>query len=297
MDTTPELVAMDGIIGRMRSYMIQMSAEKAHAQSLIKTQLDISYILCRAIDVDEALSQCVERIVHNTPYDSSAIYMMDRDGAYNIELEYKIPPHLLGVFPHFAPDSDAARFTAIGDSYFGSYATFMTMIGQPSDPLKDVHRQLALLPMNSHRGTEGALVMLAEGEFVCEDILKDALASIASNMASSVAKIRTMYALRESSVQLKLMSDHATDGIAIINSGNIVRANHTLAGLIGIEAERLRGARVDKFMIEPATGAGMLLDITGAPREGTASKLYRLNRVNGYEDCAVWVVRVAPSER
>jgi len=295
VDVARELTNMDAIIERMRIQMLQINAEKTHAQSLIRTQLDISYILCRAIDIDAALNQCTERIVRNTPYTSGAIYLMGRDGDYRISLEYHIPAHLLGCYPRFGADADVVRFVEGGEAYFGPYAPFMDMMGYTSDPIKDEQRQIAILPMASNRGTEGALVLITDTAFECDDTLRDALVAIASNMASSIAKIRVMHDLRESSVQLKLLSDHASDAMVIVNKGRIVRANQTMASLLGMESEALRDNRIDQYVAQQQNGEIVLTDISGQQHLVDGGAHY-LNRVNGYEDCVVWTLRPTSRE-
>ena len=203
----------------------------------------------------------------------------------------------MGRFPRFTSDSHAVHFTTLGDAYFGSYATFMAMIDEPVDVRYDAERQLALVPMMSHRGTEGALVMLADAPFDCDDPLRNALSSIASNMASSVARIRAMHALRESTVQLQLMSDHAGDGIAITNKGVVVRSNNTLAHWLGIDSEIMQGEPINRFIQPYTPSAYRLVALDGTILDSVDCTVHRLNRVNGYEDCAVWIVRVAPQER
>jgi len=295
-DVTHELEAMDGILARLRPYLLQTRAERAHAQALIKTQLDISYMLCRSLDINEALSQCLVRISHNTPYDAGAIYLLEPSGSFGLALEYKMPRHLSGRYPSFDSESYAVNFASIGDAYFGPYVTFMAMIDKTSDPERDAERQIAVLPMTSHRGTEGVLVMLSEDEFDCDVALRNALSSISSNMASTIARIRTMHALRESSVQLQLMSDHASEGIAITDKGIVVRANRTLSNWLGLDGEAIQGEPISRFIRCVNGQSYNLVGFSGAVLHPARCEVHHLNRVNGYEDCSVWVVRVTSPE-
>ena len=215
-------------------------------EDLLIAQRDLSVSLSGAQNLSQALQTCIGTALSFSGLDCAAVYVLDEDGSMNLAAHRGFSPEFVALVSHLGADSPQAQRSQAGKPIYGTHRAI--------SPDRNGTRQneallgLAIIPI-VHEGKVIACFNLASRMFdVIPSSTRTALETMALQIGSAIARIRTEEALRRSEARFRQIFDEAPVMMHSVDRAGIVRdvnakwrkeMGYTRAEVVGTELQSL----------------------------------------------------------
>ena len=216
------------------------------AEEFLHMQRDLSLALSSCSMVDEALAYIIDTVLKIENIDSGAIYLVDpQTGILNLRVHRGAPAWLVEAISTYEADGPQAQIARSGKPYYSEYRGLPAFINRMQEqenegikffgriPVIYEDQFIAMLSVASHK----------EGEFT--DAMKDMLETIAMKIGSTLTRIFSETALRESRENLQALFNSINDFLFVLDmNGCIQQINKVVEKRLGYQEEELLGMSV-----------------------------------------------------
>ncbi len=220
--------------------------DRKQNEDLLIAQRDLSVSLSGARSLSQALQTCIGTALNFSGLDCAGVYVLDEDGSMNLAAHRGFSSGFAALVSHLDSDSPQALRSRWGKPI---YATHRAICHDWNGTRQnEALRGLAIIPI-VHEGKVIACFNLASRVFdVIPSSTRTALETMALQIGSAIARIRTEEALRRSEARFRQIFDEAPVMMHSVDRSGIVRdvnakwrkeMGYTRAEVVGTELRSL----------------------------------------------------------
>ena len=223
------------------------------AEELIGIIQNLGFALGLTRDLKEAMGQALKFVCQIEGIHAGCVYIVDPlTGGLKLGLTR-------GLLSSYSESMDFHDFA--------SQQTRLVMIGKPiysnhpkidiASPPVDIGQEgvlscQAIIPMSYNGQVIAALILYARKQTTLIASVRNTVEAIGSRMASIIARVRAVDALRESESKYRLLLETMNEGFMIVDEElTLIYANHKLCQMWGYHLDEIIGLPVSFFLDEP----------------------------------------------
>ncbi|MFC1641135.1 PAS domain S-box protein [Myxococcota bacterium] len=185
-------------------------SERHRQQELLRVQRDLALTLSSVSDFDQALRVCLEAAMRVSGMDAGGVYGVDEQTQ---ELKLLHSTGLSSDFVHqvsfYSMDAPSARLVRAGQALYVQYRD----LGVPLDEarLREGLRAIAVVPILNESRALACLNVASHEQDEITPMIREALETLASQVASAVVRIQAEERLKQRESQYRLLADNLAD--------------------------------------------------------------------------------------
>ena len=213
------------------------------AEGLVRIQRDLSLALGACDHIPTALGMILDAALQMPGVDSGGIYVADATGALDLVSHRGLSPAFIEATSHYELEAPQARLAHAGIARYDTYRNLQAELSRRDD--REGLRSLAVIPV-CHHGRLITLMNLAS--HTCDEFplaTREALETMAQQVASTLVRLRADAALRESKRNLQTLFDTVEDFLFVLDGeGRILETNEAVVRRLGYRRDELLGQSV-----------------------------------------------------
>jgi PAS domain S-box-containing protein len=233
-------------IGAVES--IRDITDRRRAEDALRIQHELSLLLNRCLDLDDALIRILDAALKIEGLDSGGIYLADPvTGELAIAAHRGLSPEFIAQISHFNADAPQVIMAKTGKAQYGSYSE----IRPATDGVREHEelRALASVPV-LHEGELIALLNMAS--HTSDDIAvpsRNVLETMAMQIGSTITRMRSRTVLKESEEQFRTITESSFDLISLLDlEGHYLYGNPAYTTVLGYSPGDITGKNAFAFV-------------------------------------------------
>ena len=189
--------------------------ERKHAELLLLIQRDLALALSSSHQLEEALSKCLDTILHLSEMDCGRIYLIDQvSGDLNLICHRNLSPAFIKSVSHFKSDSTYTRLVLQGKPLFTRYSE----LDLPLDQVRKAEGLLAfvVLPLIFENRVIGCLNFGSKKLEDVSEINREVLKTAATLIGEGITRLKIEEELKLSYQKLQKAMKSTIQAIALI---------------------------------------------------------------------------------
>jgi len=223
---------------RTRTLQTELRQRKKF-EDILRIQRDIAISLSSVSDLYTAFNQLLRSLFSIEGIDCGGIYIIERGtGALKLVAHAGLPPEFIALTSSYKADSPQAQLVNQGKPVYATYTEIIPDIDEIRR--QEGLRSIAVIPVQ-YEGQVIAVMNLSSHTHnqIPKDI-RNMLEAIASQIGSTIARVRAETRLRESQKNLQTLFETLDDFIFIIDlNGQIINVNPVVLKRLGYAAEEI----------------------------------------------------------
>ena len=199
------------------------STESNRLDRIIVAQRDLALALAEASSLQEAMDLCLDTAIRVSGFDSGGIYLLDPvTGALHLAAARGVSDEFARRHSHYPSNSDRTRLVISGTPYYWTGEDLLSFSG--TDPIRgEGIRSLAVIPIMNVRQILGCLNVASHVMDRIPDDSRNALETIASQIGSTIKRIRAEEERGDRIAELTAIYDHSPLLMVILDRESRVR--------------------------------------------------------------------------
>jgi PAS domain S-box-containing protein len=245
------------------------------AERLLTIQRDLGLALSGLSGLREALAVVLDAVLRIEGFDCGGIYVRDpATGALELQATRGLSDAFLAQSRHYASDSGGARLVHRGEPVFLGYDELITNVvrGAHTDASRaEGLRVIAVVPILHQGSVLGCINASSHREASIPEVARQALVAIAASVGMAMARVRAEEALRASEERLRVVYEHARDGILVadVRDRRCREGNRAICAMLGYTLDEILALRIDD--IHPPEAFGSVRDHFERQAAGSSS--------------------------
>ena len=219
--------------------------ERRQAEDVVRAQRDLGAALSAAVGLDEGLRLCLDAALNASGMDSGGIYLVDdATGALDLAIHQGLPSDFVQAVSHFDADSERARLVRDGNPVYAIFPDLEVALDDAET--RERLRSIAIIPIHHENRVIGCLNAASHSLEEVPHLARIALELIATQIGSSIARLKAEEALQHHSEQLEILVDQRTKELRAAQEQLLLKEKLAtlgqLAGGVGHELRNPLGA-------------------------------------------------------
>jgi len=221
--------------------------ERKRTEEITRIQRDLGLALGTTDDLHETMRLCVEATMGVGGMDCGGIYLVDREsGEMNLEFHKGLSPEFVESVSRYDADLMNTHRVMAGKPIYSGYEE----IGVP---IAEVHRRegikvVSIIPVNHEGQIIACLIASSHTLDYVSSTTRNALETIANQMGSSIARVQTEAALRDSEERYRILVENANEIILVAQDGNVQYVNPKIVELMGYSEDEMKSRPFTDFI-------------------------------------------------
>ncbi len=209
-------------------------------EKFLRLQRDLNLALSSCNDLGLALEKILEAALQLEPIDCGGIYLADKTGGLGLAVHRGLSPSFVESHLYFGADSPQAWLTRQREAHYGSSP------GMISETGREINQQglrcYAFIPVCRDQQLLAVMNLASHSRDSIPTDTRSALETIAQQVASTLLRLQSDAALRESRTNLQTLFQSIDDFLFVMDeAGNILHTNRVAQQRLGYAAEELTG--------------------------------------------------------
>ncbi len=216
--------------------------DQLRAEDQIRAQHDLATALSAMSDLNEGLGLCLEAALKVSGMDVGGVYLFDDpSGSLDLVLHKGLPPDLLRSVTHYDPDSENVKLVMAGRAVYTRHQDLGVLLDNAE--YGEGMRAIAVVPLHHEQEVIGCLNVASHTIEEVPPSSRVALESIASQIGSAIACLKTEEALRNSEEKFSkaFQSNAALIALSTLEHGRFIEVNDTFLNTLGYTREEITG--------------------------------------------------------
>jgi diguanylate cyclase (GGDEF)-like protein/PAS domain S-box-containing protein len=278
------IIGISGFITLWTLQELRNTLEHANieiAESLIRTQRDLSFAIASAVNFETILERVLNSTLEIHGLDSGGVYLVDEQtGALDLIVHRGLSAEFVERSKHFPANSPQTKLVMQGQMIYRPYKEILAHLNTPN--IQEPLRASLIMPI-LHEGRVIATLNLASHTHDEISVsARQVLESMAAQMGGVIARIQTENALHSSQRKLQTLFDTMDDFLFILDiQGNILQTNPVALQRLQYTAQEIVGksifdlhpperrAETEKIVAEMLIGISDYCDIPLLAKDGT----------------------------
>lgn len=225
--------------------------ERKRSERIMIAQRDIALALGKATSLKDTLRVCLEAAIRATESDSGGIYIIDpSSGDLDLTCSHGISGRFADHVSHYTRDSDRTRLVMTGNPMYLENIKELAAY-HDDDIIEEGIESVALIPIQYNDMILGSMHIASHVSEKIPDYSRNALESIASQIGTSIVRVYTEEAMRESENKFRDLAEKAIVGIYLIQDNLFIYVNAEFADISGYTIGELTGGMGFSGLIYP----------------------------------------------
>lgn len=215
--------------------------ERKRAERVIRIQHDLAQALNTVTRLDEGLDVCVEAILLGAQMDAVGIYLLDEEHqTLELARHHGLSEDFVRAANRYQSDSPNYRLVMEGNPIYTTHGDLGVSLDEPR--LAEGLRALAVVPLSYEHRAIGCLNVGSHTSDNVPPYAREALETIAAQMAPAIRRLNVEEALRESETRFRTIFENANDEIVHLNrNGVVVDRNQKGEDILGYTLDEVIG--------------------------------------------------------
>jgi len=184
--------------------------ERKRQENITAIQRDLAIQLAAATELESGLLLCLEAAIEISGMDSGGIYLVDEDsGAFELAVHSKLSDMFVDHVSYYSKDSDNAALVMTGEPVYMEFEKLSIRL-DPIEKREDLVA-IAILPIHNEGRIIGCMNIGSHSFKQVPAQARLMLETIAAQIGSTVAHLKTVQALRESEVKYRSLITNIPD--------------------------------------------------------------------------------------
>ncbi len=223
---------------------------RKRAEDLVLIQHGLAIALSDKIELNEVLRLSVETAIRISGLDCGGIYLVDKvSGSMDLAFHKGLGAEFVNAVSHYDADSDNARLVMAGKPIYRQIRKLGILMDEAL--LCEGLRAVAIIPVQYEGRVIACLNIASHTLEEVPDFVRTALETITSQIGSTITRIKTREALKESERKYRTIFENTGTATIIIEEDTTISlANQEFEKLIGCSKEEIESKSWSKFFVK-----------------------------------------------